>query len=119
MGTIEGFIFLGDGGRQWLEAHPVDDAVRRLGRLSAIVPAAQNHHVALLDACIAFYPSHLQNCPSFTTVEGEIGELERLDFDLAPAEVPGAWAALREGARPVFRSMNIWRAALIPLAEPG
>ena len=116
VGSIEGFILVGDASRQWLEPHYMDGTVCALGQLRVIVPAGSNHPDALLDACLGFFPDHFRSCPSLPAVEAELGQLDRLDFHLAPDEVPGTWATLREEARPLFAAMDIWKAELVPLA---
>lgn len=111
---IELIILVGDSSRQWLEPHYFNRRLRPLGKLRVIVPAGPYHPDALIDACIAFAPHYFRECPSLTSVASEAAEMERLDFDARPREIPAAWGQLREEARPIFASMGIWRADLVP-----
>jgi hypothetical protein len=108
-------ILVGDGNRQWLEPLYVDPELQGLGKLTAIVPARPDDPDNLLDACIAFFPASFAACPAFAAVEAALGAAERLDFDAQPEDVPPAWPALREEARPVFAGLNIWQADLVPI----
>lgn len=111
-------ILVGDADRQWLEPHYFDRSIRPIGQLRVIVPAGPNHPDSLLDACIAFYPEHFRTCPSLAKVESELRGADHLDFHARPQDIPPAWASLREEARPLFASLNIWQADLVPLARP-
>ena len=109
---IELQILQGEGGRRWFEAHYVAPEIGPLGRLKVVIPGGFNSRDALLDACIAFYRQPFEKCPSFASVAAEIGEQERLDFDLDRAKIPAQWDALRKEALPIFKSLHIYRAAL-------
>jgi len=112
---IEFLVLVGDAGRQWLEPHYFDNSIKPIGKLRVIVPAGPNHPDSLIDACIAFCPRYFEECQSLVEVLSALRDTERLDFDLYPHEIPGAWATLREEARPIFEQMNIWRADLVPM----
>jgi hypothetical protein len=107
---IEFVVLVGDADRQWLEPHYFDTSIKPLGRLRVIVPSEPDHKDALLDACIAFCPRHFILCPSLIQAESAIRHANRLDFHAIPA----SWATLREEARPIFDSMSIWQADLVP-----
>lgn len=112
---IEFLVLVGDADRQWLEPHYFDTSITPIGKLRTIVPAGPDQPDCLLDACIAFCPRYFRSCPSLTRAETTLRDAERLDFDAHPEDIPQAWASLREEARPLFASMNIWRADLVPL----
>lgn len=112
---IEFLVLVGDGGRQWLEPHYFATSIQPIGRLRTIIPAGPNEPDSLLDACIAFCPHLFRSCSSLSAIESALREAERLDFDADPEGVPESWATLREEARPLFASMNIWRADLVPI----
>ena len=115
---IEFMVLVGEGARQWLEPHYFDPAIKPIGRLGSIVPAAPDHPDALLDACIAFCPRHFARCPTLAAVESALQDAERLDFDLDPQGVPAEWAQLREEARSTFGELSIWQAEFQPLPAP-
>ena len=112
---IEFLILVGNADRQWLEPHYFDSSIKSIGRLRTIVPIGPDHPDSLLDACIAFYPQYFKSCPSLAAVMLSLQRVERLDFSAHPREIPSTWAKLREEARPIFASMNIWRANLVPV----
>jgi hypothetical protein len=114
---IEMMIMVGEGSRQWLEAHYLDKSLKPIGSVRRIVPEGPDHPNALLDACIAFCPHHFRNCPSYPAVEAALKGAEFLDFDANPKGIPAAWPSLREEARPVFKKIGIWRADLVPLND--
>jgi hypothetical protein len=111
---IEMMIMVGEGNRQWLEPRYFDTRIKPLGKLKTIIPAGPDHPDALLDACIAFYPRLFRECHLLKEVESSLGDAERLDFDARPLEIPKGWYKLREEARPIFTSLNIWLADLVP-----
>lgn len=104
-------IWLGEGGRQWLEAHWFGLEPRPLGQLRVLVPAAPDHPDMLLDACLAFMPDFFQACPSLEAVRGQLGAKETLDLHLGD-DVPALWSRLREEARPVFAALPMWEGRL-------
>lgn len=108
-------IWVGEGNRRGLEAKPFGRTIRALGQVRVITPLAPDHPDALLDACIAFHADAFATCPSLVEVERDLGEATRLDFDLGSKQVPKAWAALREEARPIFEAMPKWVARLEPV----
>jgi hypothetical protein len=67
---------------------------------------------ALLDACIAFYPEHFSECPSFAAVAGRLGGVTCLDFDLGHKDIPTEWEHLRGEARHAFAKLVIFAGAL-------
>jgi len=108
-------ILVGDASRQWLQVHYFDQTMKPLGEIKTIVPEGPNNPNALLDACIAFFPLHFQDCPSLAQVAISLRDVQHLDFDLGMSEIPDGWAALRAEALPAFRALNIWQADLVPL----
>lgn len=90
-------IFLGEGNRQWLEAHYIhgSEQANRLGKIKSIVPVGPYDRDALLDASIAYYSSHFRHCPSFSVVREQLGETDFLDFNLGQKDIPQAWRAQR------------------------
>jgi hypothetical protein len=48
-------------------------------------------------------------------VQAALADTERLDFHLAGDEVPAGWERLREEARAMFTTLNIWQADLVPV----
>jgi hypothetical protein len=110
-------ILVGDSDRQWLQPHYFDASIRPLGKLDVIIPAGPYHPDTLIDACIAFFPDPFRECPSFAAVERQVGDTERLDFDLEPDAIPADWAKLREEARPILPTIGIWEAELVPVSH--
>ena len=109
---IEFLVLVGDADRQWLEPHYFDMSIKPMGKLKVIVPEGPDQPDSLLDACIAFCPRHFRGCPSLTEVESELRDMNRLDFDARPQDIPTAWVSLREEARKLFSEMGIWQADL-------
>lgn len=109
---IEFLVLVGDADRQWLEPHYFDSSIKPIGHLRIIVPAGPDHPDSLLDACIAFYPRHFRRCSSLGDVEVALRDVECLDFDARPEDIPTAWSRLREEARPAFATISIWQADL-------
>lgn len=109
---IECLILVGDSSRQWLTPQYLDSAFGPIGRMKVIVPRQPDGFDSLLDACIAFCPWYFTSCPSFGQVELLLKNVDRLDFDARPDEVPKEWETLREQARSVFNGLNIWQADL-------
>ena len=108
-------ILVGDASRQWLQVHYFDQTIKPLGKIETIVPGGPNGPDALLDACLAFFPLHFQDCPSLAQVAMSLRDVQHLDFDFGMSEIPDGWAALRGEALPAFRALNIWQANLVPL----
>ena len=108
-------ILLGQGNRQWLEAHYFDSTIRPIGNLRVVIPEQPDHPNALLDACIAFFPDHFKDCPSFSAAAAEIQSLDALDFDMGRNRIPASWWTLRKEARPRFNELSIWYGELVPL----
>lgn len=109
---IELMILVGDSNRQWYEPHYFTSARKPLGRIRVMIPAGPNDLDAVLDACIVFCPWHFGTCPSLPVVESAFCEAEVLDFHLGG--IPEQWRSLREEARPIFVSLNMWSAELVP-----
>lgn len=105
-------VLVGDADRQWLEVHYFDKSIRPLGKIKVIVPARPDDENSLLDACLAFYPKHFTKCPSLIEVEQKVKSLTRLDFHLGADEIPEEWNTLRDEAKPMFKSLNIFEANL-------
>ena len=61
-------IWVGDAIRQWFEAHYIDNNIRPIGKIKSLVPEGPDHPNALLDACLAFYPSAFAHCASMAAV---------------------------------------------------
>ncbi len=110
---IEFLVLVGNADRQWLEPHYFDRTIKPIGKLRVIVPAKPDHPDALLDACIAFCPRYFKSCPSLEKVEAALRDAERLDFNANRQAIPEAWFNLREEARPLLATMNIWQADLV------
>jgi hypothetical protein len=108
-------IWVEDADRQCLKPHYVNPSIRPLGNIDRIVPEAPNHPDALLDACIAFFPKHFRQCPSFAAVARKIESTTRLDFHAGADKIPAEWVQLRKEARPYFRELNIFEAKLVRL----
>jgi hypothetical protein len=85
----------------------------------SLVPARPDEPDGLLDASIAFCRLFFSACPSFPVVEAQLGDLAQLDFHLRAKKVPKAWGKLREEARPLFRTLNLLRADLVPVNQPS
>ena len=106
-------ISVGDASRQWLQVHYFDQTIKPLGEIETIVSEEPGSLDALLDACIAFFPSHFQECPSLAQVAVSLKDVNQLELGIS--EVPDGWAALRGEALPAFRALNIWQADLVPV----
>jgi hypothetical protein len=111
-------IWVGDAGRQWLEAHYVDTRIRPIGNIKTIVPEGPGHPNALLDACLAFYPEAFSQCPSMTRVKSKLAKAEQLDFDLGKNKIPQEWDQLRSEARGPFSELHIFEAELKIINPP-
>ena len=108
-------IWVGDADRQWLEPYYVDRSIKPLGAIRAIVPEKPDDPVALLDACLVFFPKHFEQCTSFAEAAGSLEGMTRLDFDLEKKAIPAIWPKLREEARPYFKRLHIFEAVLTPV----
>ena len=111
-------IWVGDAHRQWLEPHYVDPSIKPLGAIRTIVPEEPDDPRSLLDACIAFFPKHFEQCPSLAKAALLLKKATRLDFDLDKPYIPAMWPTLREEAKPYFRRLHIWEAVLRPVVMP-
>lgn len=105
-------ILVGDGGRQWLEAHYFDTTIKPLGKIRVIIPESPNNPNSLLDACIAFYPKYFESCSLLSQIETKTKNLEKLDFDLKNKLIYKQWCNLRTEALPLFKTLNIFEANL-------
>lgn len=112
-------IWVGDGNRRWLEPHYIDSSIQPLGSVRTLVPARPDDPDMLLDACIAFFPQHFEQCPSLKAAATLLGGATHLDFDLGNKDVSAIWPQLREEARPYFKQLNIFEAVLQPVAIVG
>jgi hypothetical protein len=107
---LQFFILVGDGNRQWLEVHYVEEGIRPIGRIKKIIPEGPDHPNALIDACIAFYPALFKSCPSLPLIEKKLANEKMLDFHAREQDIPEEWSELREEARPLFTKLNLWKA---------
>ena len=112
-------IWVGDADRQWLQAHYVDRSIKSLGAIKTLVPEGPDDPNSLLDACIAFFPKHFEECPSLTEVSILLAGATRLDFDRDEPKVRVIWRKLREEARPYFKRLHIFEAVLQPIKMSG
>jgi hypothetical protein len=110
--NIQLIILVGTAGREWLEAHYFDPALKPLGQIRTIIPERPDTPDALLDACLVFFPDHFTSCPSMAVVKAKIGQMTQLDFHLGPDRVPADWDQLRSEARSLFNELSIWEAEL-------
>jgi hypothetical protein len=108
-------IWVGDADRQWLEPHYVDRLFKPLGAIRTIVPEKPDDPVALLDACLVFFPTHFEQCPSLATAAASLEGMTRLDFDQGKKAIPTIWPKLREEAMPYFKRLHIFEAVLHPV----
>jgi hypothetical protein len=108
-------ILVGEGNRCWLEVHYFDEAIKPIGTIRTIVPDAPDSPNALLDTCLAFFPQHFVECPSLAEVRQKLVAATHLDFDLGAKEIPLTWNRLREEARSLLSSFNIYFAAWEPV----
>ena len=108
-------IWVGDADRQWLEAHYVDCSIKPLGAIRVIVPEKPNDPVAILDACLVFFPKHFEQCPSLAVAAASLARMTRLDFDQGKKAVPTIWPKLREEAKPYFKQLHIFEGVLHPI----
>jgi hypothetical protein len=105
-------IWVGDADRQWLQPHYVDRSIRPLGVIKSVVPATPDAPDSLLDACLAFYPLHFEQCPSLAEAALLLEDATHLNFHLDRLNVPVIWRALRKEAKPHFRRLNIFEGVL-------
>jgi hypothetical protein len=108
-------IWVGDADRQWLEPHYFDSSIKPLGAIKIIVPEGPDDPHSLLDACIAFFPKHFEQCPSLGEAALLLEGATRLDFALDKKNIPVIWPKLREEAKPYFKRLHIFEAALQPV----
>ncbi len=110
-------ILVGDGNRQWLEVHYFDKGIKPIVE-ATIIPEGPDNPDSLVDACILFFPSHFRECSLLEKVASELKKNLKpgglLDFDLGKKQIPRDWLALREQARPCFKQLAIFQAALEP-----
>ena len=109
---VEFMVLVGYSDRMWYEPHYFDRSIWPIGRIQVTIPSGPSDPNGLLDACLAFCPRYFQACPSLPAVDRALAGVERLDFDAEPKLIPQEWAALRDEARPLFDTMNIWRGEL-------
>jgi hypothetical protein len=105
-------IWVGDADRQWLEPHYFDASIQPLGSVQSVIPEMPNDPSSLIDACIAFFPQHFEQCPSLTVVKRHLQAAKRLDFNLGKDEIPKEWVQLRREAWPFFKKLTIFEAVL-------
>jgi len=104
-------ILVGDADRQWYEVIYLNKRIKSIGQIKIIIPESPNNPNALLDSCIAFYPSYFSSCPSLKVLEVKLAKATRLDFDLK-RDIPQEWYQLRKDALPLFKLLNIFEANL-------
>ncbi|MGI9125975.1 MAG: hypothetical protein ACR2JM_14645 [Mycobacterium sp.] len=107
---VDFIILEGGGHRMWFEARHFRPRTR-VSTVRRVVPAGPHDPNALIDAVLAFDLGRFAECPSFAAVCDQLEGIEMLDFDRG-TEIPAAWPALREEARPIFERMGIWEAEL-------
>jgi hypothetical protein len=107
---VDFIILEGGGSRMWFEARHFRPR-NRVSKVRNMVPAGPHDPNALIDAVLAFDLGRFAECPSFAAVVDQLEGVDRLDFD-RDVNIPAAWAALREEARPIFERMGIWEADL-------
>lgn len=112
--SIDLQIFLGEGHRQWYEAHYLDDLIKPIGKIRVMVPIGPNDENSLLDACIIFAPMYFESCPSLKKIQIELKDAKSLDFDL-DKNIPESWNQLRHESEPIFEKLNIFKIKLVPL----
>lgn len=105
-------ILVGDADRQWYEVHYFYKRIKPIGQIRIIIPESPNNPNALLDSCIAFYPTFFSSCPMLKIVENKLVKASRLDFDLNLKGIPIEWNQLRNEALPLFKKLNIFEANL-------
>jgi hypothetical protein len=108
-------IWVGDADRQWLEPHYIDSSIKPMGAIRTIVPERPDDPVALLDACLVFFPKHFEQCPSLAEAATSLEGMTRLDFDQGKKDIPSIWPKLREEARSHFKRLHIFEAVLHPV----
>ena len=108
-------IWVGDADRQWLEPLYVDRSIKPLGAIRSIVPEKPDDPIALLDACIIFFPKHFEQCPSLAEAADSLAGMTRLDFDQGKKAIPTIWPKLREEAKLYFKRLHIFEAVLHPV----
>ena len=111
-------IWVGDADRQWLEPHYVDRSIKPLGAIKTIVPERPDDPSSLLDACIAFFPKHFEQCPSLAEAASLLDDVTRLEFDQGNTAILAIWPKLREEAKPYFKRLHIFEAVLRPVITP-
>jgi len=105
-------IWVGEGNRQWFEAHYFDNDIRPIGKIKTIVPEGPDDRNGLLDACLAFYPRAFAQCASMAAVQSKLTLAETLDFDMGKSKIPQEWHQLRSEALGPFRGQHIFEAEL-------
>lgn len=109
-------ILVGEGHRQWYEAHYFDKSIKPIGKIRSMVPIGPNDENSLLDACIAFAPKFFESCPTLKKIKEELKDSEVLGFDSDKDKIPKEWKQLRREAAPIFEKLNISKIKLIPLS---
>ncbi|KRE48371.1 hypothetical protein [Paenibacillus sp. Soil724D2] len=101
-------ILEGNSDRQWYQSRVISAHVKPIGRIKVIIPEGPDLPDAVLDACLAFYPSFFTECPTLPIVQKKLQNATRLDFDLDLEAIPPEWSMLREEARPVFDRLDVY-----------
>ena len=108
-------ILLGDADRQWLEPHYFNRSIHPIGKIRRMIPEKPDDENMLLDACIAFYPDFFKKCPTMERLKEKLKENTYLDFHLEKDKIPNEWYRLRQEAKPIFKTLNIFKAELTEL----
>jgi hypothetical protein len=77
-----------------------------------MIPEKPDDENMLLDACIAFYPDFFKKCPTMERLKEKLKENTYLDFHLEKDKIPNEWYRLRQEAKPIFKTLNIFKAEL-------
>ncbi len=106
-------------GADSIKAHYIDRQLHPLGMVTTLIPERPNLSSALIDACLAFYPEHFRTCPTLAVVEKLLADVSHLDFDANKDDIPKEWLTLRQEAKPLYRTLNIFEADLHHLDVAG
>ena len=86
--------------------------------IKIIVPESPEENLLRLDACLVFYPSYFEDCPSLSKIKEKLKDAERIDFNKnkvmnnsdGPGEtykIPKEWGDLRKEAKRKFKKLQI------------
>ena len=97
----------------------MNTTIRPLGAIKRLIPGKPNSTIAIVDACLAFYPSFFRECPALREVEGQLGNIELLDFDKGMHAIPAAWQSLRAQSAHLFAQLHVFKADLLLMDLSG